>query len=78
VAEATADRSSTQDELNAVFEYLEKLKEQCVAKAEPYAERKARRDSEIAGLKQALEILDNQSFLQQTHRVLRGVRSHMA
>jgi DNA repair exonuclease SbcCD ATPase subunit len=78
VAEATADRSSTQDELNAVFEYLEKLKEQCVAKAEPYAERKARRDSEVAGLKQALEILDNQSFLQQTHRVLRGVRSHMA
>merc|ERR1719408_501721 len=72
VAEATADRSSTQGELDAVLEYLEKLKEQCVAKAEPYAERKARRDSEIAGLKEALTILEGGSFVQQTRSVLRG------
>lgn len=58
VAEATADRSSTQDELDAVLEYLAKVKEQCVAKAETYSERKARRDAELAGLKQALEILE--------------------
>jgi len=45
VAEATSDRSSAQDELDAVMEYLAKLKEQCVAKAETYSERKARRDA---------------------------------
>jgi len=73
VAEATSDRSSTQDELDAVNEYLSKLKEQCVAKAESYAERKARRDAELSGLKQALEILEGQAFVQ---RGLRGVRPH--
>jgi hypothetical protein len=76
VAEATSDRSSARDELDAVMEYLAKLKEQCVAKAESYSERKARRDAEIAGLKQALEILENQAFLQKAHGVLRGVRQH--
>jgi len=73
VAEATSDRSSAQDELDAVNEYLAKLKEQCVAKAESYGERKARRDAELSGLKQALEILEGQAFLQ---RGLRGVRPH--
>jgi hypothetical protein len=76
VAEATSDRSSAQDELDAVMEYLAKLKEQCVAKAETYSERKARRDAELAGLKQALEILEGQSLLQATRGVLRGVRAH--
>lgn len=76
VAEATSDRSSARDELDAVMEYLSKLKEQCVAKAESYSERKARRDAEIAGLEQALEILENQAFLQKAHGVLRGVRQH--
>jgi hypothetical protein len=76
VAEATSDRSSTQEELDAVVEYLAKLKEQCVAKAETYSERKARRDAELAGLKQALEILEGQSLLQATRGVLRGVRAH--
>merc|ERR1719456_1552010 len=31
---------------------LDKLNEMCVAKAEPYAEKKARREAEIAGLKE--------------------------
>merc|ERR1719152_726758 len=68
VNEATADRDGVQEELDAVLEYLEKLNERCTAKAETYAERKAARDAEIAGLKQALQILDGQSALVQTKR----------
>jgi hypothetical protein len=64
VAEATSDRSGVQEELDAVLEYLDKLKERCVAKAETYADRKAARDAEIAGLKEALTILEGQSLLQ--------------
>jgi len=62
-----SDRGVAQEELDAILEYWEKLQPMCVAKAEPYAERKKRRDAEIAGLKQALEILENESatsFLQ--------------
>jgi hypothetical protein len=68
VAEASSDRAGVQEELDAVLEYLAKLKERCVAKAETYAERKARRDAEIAGLKEALEILEGQSSFLQTKR----------
>merc|ERR1719343_1780369 len=71
VAEATADRATTQEELDAVLEYLVKLKDMCVAKPETYAERTERRASEIAGLKQALSILDGEAMLIQ-RRALRG------
>merc|ERR1719326_86433 len=56
-AEAESDRTGVQQELDAVNEYYEKLKPQCIAKPESYEERKARRDQEIAGLKEAHEIL---------------------
>jgi chromosome segregation ATPase len=60
VNELTADRASTNEELTAVLEYYAKVKERCIAKPESYEERKARRESEIAGLKQALEILNDE------------------
>merc|ERR1719174_877117 len=66
VAEASSDRSGVQDELDAVLEYYSKIKERCVAKAETYEERKARREAELAGLKEALDILENQAALIQT------------
>jgi len=65
VKEATSDRSGIQTELDAVTEYAAKLKEICVAKPETYAERDARRQAEIAGLKQALEILGGEASLLQ-------------
>jgi hypothetical protein len=73
-AEATSDREGLQAELDALLEYLSKLDKMCVAKAEPYAERKARREAEIAGLKQALEILEGESVLiqEKAKRALRG------
>lgn len=80
VAEATSDRSGVQEELDAVMEYLKGLEDRCVAKAETYAERKARFEAELAGLKEALTILDGETTLlqQNARRALRGVQSHRA
>merc|ERR1711957_148827 len=66
VAEAESDRSGVQEELDAVMEYFAKIKERCVAKAETYEEKTARREAELDGLKQALDILENQAALIQT------------
>lgn len=52
------DLGMTSKELDAVMSYLEKLKPQCETKAMSYAEKKARREAEIDGLKEALQILD--------------------
>lgn len=45
-------------ELSAVMDYIEKLKPQCESRAMTYEERKARRDAEVAGLQEALTILE--------------------
>merc|ERR1719460_2631103 len=78
VSDLSSDLGATKEELSAVVSALDKLKEMCVAKAEPYAERKARREAEIAGLKDALQILEGESvFLQKsTKHTLRGAHSH--
>jgi len=75
VSEVSGDLSATTDELAAVVSALDKLKDMCVAKAEPYAEKVARRTAEIAGLKEALEILESETALIQksTKRSLRHV-----
>jgi chromosome segregation ATPase len=70
IADLSSDRQTAGNELSAVLEYLGKLNERCIAKPETYEERKRRREAEIAGLKQALAILDGEAaFLQ---RGLRG------
>ena len=76
VSELSTDLSAVTDELTAVIQALDKLKEMCVAKAEPYAERKARREAEISGLKEALQILDGEAALIQksTKHTLRGAK----
>jgi hypothetical protein len=80
-AEATSDRAAVQTELEAVEKYLAKLHEECDETAPTYEELVARRSSEIAGLKQALQILEGEAALIQglsQHATLRGVRKHMA
>jgi len=75
VTEHTTDRDGAQSELDAVLEYLRKLDDMCVAKAETYTERADRRKAEIDGLKEALSILDSETaFVQKS--ALRGVRPH--
>merc|ERR1740121_661458 len=72
LAEDTAERSSVQTELSAIMDYKAKIQEMCVAKAEPYAETKRRREEEISGLKEALQILEGEAVLIQ--RRLRGFK----
>merc|ERR1740115_406958 len=74
--EATADKAGVQEELDAVNEYYKGIKERCIAKAETYEERVKRRTAEIAGLKEALSILDGEAmFLQRSAKHIRGTRN---
>merc|ERR1719414_778501 len=75
VIELTSDRTTVQSELDAIMEYLSKLHDDCAATAESYAERKSRYESEIAGLREALQILETETALLQKHanrKTLRG------
>jgi predicted nucleic acid-binding Zn-ribbon protein len=62
------DLGMTNKELDAVMAYLAKLKPQCETKVMSYAEKKARREAEIAGLKEALSILDGPALVQKSVR----------
>merc|ERR1712045_266455 len=68
-ADYSADRDSSNTELSAVLDYYGKVKDRCIAKPETYASRKARREAEIKGLKQALSILEDETaFVQRKRR----------
>jgi len=69
ITELSSDRETANTELNAVLEYYVKLKDRCIAKPETYEERKRRREAELSGLKQALQILEGESAFMQ-----RGLR----
>jgi len=71
ISELSAERDNTNTELSAVLEYYAKIKDRCVAKPETYEERKARREAEIKGLKEALTILEEETAFMQ-----RGRRGH--
>jgi len=64
------DHASTSSELDAVNSYIDKLRPQCEEKAMSYEEKKAAREAEIAGLKEALEILEGSALLQSPKRFM--------
>jgi len=79
ISELSSDRQTVMTEESAVSEYLAQLKDRCTIKAETYEQRKARREAEIKGLKEALTILENEAgFLQKGSkrggRHMRGAR----
>jgi chromosome segregation ATPase len=59
---ADSDLKNYQKELAAVEQYLDKLKASCIAKPDSYEERKARREKELASLKEALQYLNGQGM----------------
>jgi hypothetical protein len=74
-SELSSDRRTVQAELDATNKLLTQLDTQCIDKAETYAEQKARREAELAGLREALQILENETALVQK-RSLRATRRH--
>jgi len=74
---AKEDQASTGKELDAVNAYIDKLRPECESKAMSYEEKKAAREAEIEGLKDALSILSGSAaslaqtgrFLTRIHRV---------
>merc|ERR1719375_2199329 len=77
ISETNGERSTVYQELDAVNQYNTGIKARCVAKAEAYAERSRRRQEEIAGLKEALSILEGEAVLlqQASRHMLRGIRA---
>merc|ERR1719284_1903353 len=70
VSELSSDRDTASTELDAVMEYYGKIKDRCIAKPETYEARKERRAAEIAGLKEALSILENDTaFVQRNAEI---------
>jgi len=73
IADLSSDKETLSTELAAVNEYYSKLKDRCIAKPETYEERKARREAEINGLKEAFQVLESETaFVQRNSR-----RTHM-
>eukprot|EP00929_Paragymnodinium_shiwhaense_P121158 TRINITY_DN932_c0_g3_i1.p1 TRINITY_DN932_c0_g3~~TRINITY_DN932_c0_g3_i1.p1 ORF type:complete len:709 (+),score=307.22 TRINITY_DN932_c0_g3_i1:70-2196(+) len=82
ISELNSDLQTADSELSAVMEYYGSLKERCIAKPETYEERKARREAEVEGLKEALNILEGEAIFTQRpgagRRHLRGTDSALA
>lgn len=70
-AELSQDKDGVGEQLDSVEKYLKGLNKQCVGKADSYEDRKADRDAELAGLRDALNVLDGEgaaASLLQIHR----------
>jgi len=65
LSDLSGDKDTDNTELSAVLEYYGKLRERCIAKPESYATSKARREAEIAGLREALSILEGEAVFAQ-------------
>jgi len=73
IVEHTADKDTLNTEYSAVMDYYAQIKDRCIAKPESYEDRKARREAEIDGLKQALQVLEDETaFVQRKRRGVRG------
>merc|ERR1711920_290088 len=71
IGDMSADLKTASSELAAVMDYYGKVKDRCIAKPETYADRKARREAEIQGLKDALAVLENETAFVQRKVVRR-------
>jgi len=76
IVELASDLDAAQTELASVRDYSTSIRNMCEQKPESYTERKARREAEVAGLKEALKALEGRglAFLQR-HRH-HGMKHH--
>jgi len=74
IAEASSDKSTVEDELAAVKEYLDKLQGECVVKRNTFEQRKQHREQLIEGLRESLTILEGETAFLQQHSVRRTLR----
>jgi len=72
VSELSSDRETSNTELSAVLDYGGQLNGRCVAKPETYEQRKGRREAEVAGLKEALSILNGEALVQRRKHASHG------
>merc|ERR1719491_586245 len=75
--EGQSDFENVKEELEGATASYESITKQCTATAESYEEKEAKRQAEIAGLKEALKILEEQTMLLQqqktgSKKLLRG------
>jgi len=74
-SESSTDLDGVQTELDALNQYWSKIQQECVAKAEPYEERRKRQQKTLQGLQDAGEILEGRALLLQGSGRMRG--SHL-
>jgi len=72
ISDNSEDKAGISDELDAVLAYLDKLKPQCETKVPSYEEIKAKREAEIQGLKEGLDILSGSGVPAFVQTSLRG------
>merc|ERR1719444_521795 len=68
ISELESDERTVSGQHAAVLEYYAKVKDRCIAKPTTFEERSARREEEIAGLKNTLEALDEQATFAQVRK----------
>lgn len=72
VSDLTSDLKTQNAELSSTIEYFTKVKGRCVAAPSTHEERAAKRNAEIKGLKNALEVLEHETaFLQRRRQRIR-------
>lgn len=62
LVESKQDLATTEEELHLSVDYEGQISHQCVAKVDPYKERKARREEQISSLHEAYGILSGESI----------------
>jgi len=75
LTELNSDQESMQTEMGAILEFTKGLEAECLVTPESFAEKQAKRQQEIDGLKEALTALDasaGPALLQRGARALRG------
>merc|ERR1719263_1668343 len=79
IGESTEDKKLATKEMAAINAYILKLKPTCEGRVVSFEERQAKREAEIAGCKEALQILEDTTDsigLVQVQSVRRSLRKH--